>query len=449
VDTTLRIMVDMDGKPSPVEDQNDETITEIESETPSEGWHHADFAGYYISQWQFAITPLLPGTRKAYRSEWQKHPITDATEAQRIWTKYPDDGIGVVLGPSRLVSVDIKSVERARAALKAFDIDLDALSDRVDIPKIERAPGRYQLIFRAPCGAALRSQTLTMPRESGREAMVVELRAGLLRDVLPPSIRPDSSSSYRWVRAPWETGGIPELPTEVLSLWLRLKDVADELRKAAIIKKKNTTKAVVNGTTKSPSRPSIKPLPLSLRPDRGGKHVEAQHVARYYMDPQLAQLQPQLAMTLGKLLGNLEQVTGSGRQWSARCPAHADNQPSLSVGIAADNSKLLLHCHRGCEIAAVVATTGVQISDLFGADASSNDGPCHQLSASDNGKAASTATTCRTISAPSQPDQISTVPIDWSQRALQYQNALDKEKLGQLAASLGLPKTVLSMIGVG
>ena len=38
--------------------------------------------------------------------------------------------------------------------------------------------------------------------------------------------------------------------------------------------------------------------------------------------------------------------TGPGK-WIARCPAHDDNNPSLSIG-EGDNGRLLLYCHAGC-----------------------------------------------------------------------------------------------------
>jgi hypothetical protein len=193
VGATLRKMADENGKPRLGRQQIDETVSEIESETPGEDWHHGDWAHLYICQWRFAVTPLLPGTKQAYRSQWQKHPITDAKEAQKHWTETPDDGMGVVLGPSGLVSVDIDSPERATAALNALGIDLDALSHRADIPKIEGAPGRYRLLFRAPSGAALPYQTLAVPRESGKEILpTVDLadRDTSLRTIIRGRVRP-------------------------------------------------------------------------------------------------------------------------------------------------------------------------------------------------------------------------------------------------------------------
>src|SRR4051794_17494931 len=44
----------------------------------------------------------------------------------------------------------------------------------------------------------------------------------------------------------------------------------------------------------------------------------------------------------------------AGGCWTARCPAHDDRTPSLSIQDAADG-KLLAHCHAGCEQQQVIA----------------------------------------------------------------------------------------------
>ncbi len=38
----------------------------------------------------------------------------------------------------------------------------------------------------------------------------------------------------------------------------------------------------------------------------------------------------------------------AGATWMARCPAHDDNRPSLSISCSRDG-KVLVHCHAGCE----------------------------------------------------------------------------------------------------
>lgn len=51
------------------------------------------------------------------------------------------------------------------------------------------------------------------------------------------------------------------------------------------------------------------------------------------------------------------------RSWSARCPAHDDNGPSLRITDA--DGTILIHCFAGCEPAAIVAAAGVALQDLF------------------------------------------------------------------------------------
>lgn len=69
-----------------------------------------------------------------------------------------------------------------------------------------------------------------------------------------------------------------------------------------------------------------------------------------------------------RVLGALTGVrrTGPGR-WSAVCPAHPDRRPSLSIR-ELDDGRLLVHCHAGCSVDAVVAGMGLQLRDLYPAD---------------------------------------------------------------------------------
>ena len=51
-------------------------------------------------------------------------------------------------------------------------------------------------------------------------------------------------------------------------------------------------------------------------------------------------------------------------QWSARCPAHQDRAPSLSVREAHDGS-VLLHCFGGCRVGDVVAALELDMAALY------------------------------------------------------------------------------------
>ncbi len=70
-------------------------------------------------------------------------------------------------------------------------------------------------------------------------------------------------------------------------------------------------------------------------------------------------------MSATALLDRLEGVkpTGPGR-WVARCPAHEDKRPSLSIRELSDG-RVLLHCFAGCEVQAVIGAIGLELSDLF------------------------------------------------------------------------------------
>jgi hypothetical protein len=59
---------------------------------------------------------------------------------------------------------------------------------------------------------------------------------------------------------------------------------------------------------------------------------------------------------------NPKQSSGDG--YSARCPAHDDTSPSLSIGRGEDG-RVLIHCHAGCEVAAVLDALKLGLGDLF------------------------------------------------------------------------------------
>lgn len=71
-----------------------------------------------------------------------------------------------------------------------------------------------------------------------------------------------------------------------------------------------------------------------------------------------------MAMRMENLLCHLEGVRESGRGWTARCPAHQDRSPSLSVA-QGDDGRILLHCFAGCQVEAITAAIGLTVHDLF------------------------------------------------------------------------------------
>lgn len=72
-----------------------------------------------------------------------------------------------------------------------------------------------------------------------------------------------------------------------------------------------------------------------------------------------------LSQAVQKVLSGLTGVKRAGdNQWRAKCPAHDDNDPSLSVK-QCDNGDVLLHCHAGCSPERICDELGLKPSDLF------------------------------------------------------------------------------------
>ena len=69
-------------------------------------------------------------------------------------------------------------------------------------------------------------------------------------------------------------------------------------------------------------------------------------------------------MSADALLDRLERVKKTPNGWAARCPAHDDKGPSLSVR-ELDDGRVLVHCFAGCDVHQIVGAVGLEITDLF------------------------------------------------------------------------------------
>ncbi len=70
-------------------------------------------------------------------------------------------------------------------------------------------------------------------------------------------------------------------------------------------------------------------------------------------------------MSIEEILSHFEGVERkSDNDWMARCPAHGDKNPSLSITRNADG-KVLLHCFTGCTFEEICAAAGLKPSDLM------------------------------------------------------------------------------------
>lgn len=70
-------------------------------------------------------------------------------------------------------------------------------------------------------------------------------------------------------------------------------------------------------------------------------------------------------MSITDFLARLDGVQARGPgSWIARCPAHTDKTPSLSIRECGDGT-ILIKCFAGCEAADIVAAVGLELVDLF------------------------------------------------------------------------------------
>ena len=82
----------------------------------------------------------------------------------------------------------------------------------------------------------------------------------------------------------------------------------------------------------------------------------------------MAALSLPVGTPIAGVLARLTHPKRQGAGYVARCPAHDDSTPSLSVSVGASGA-VVLHCHAGCTTEAVVGALGLTMADLWPAKA--------------------------------------------------------------------------------
>lgn len=72
------------------------------------------------------------------------------------------------------------------------------------------------------------------------------------------------------------------------------------------------------------------------------------------------------------MLSKLRDAKRNGSGWQARCPAHDDRRPSLSIA-EGDDGRALVNCHAGCTPQTIVETAGLNLADLMPANGSGGE----------------------------------------------------------------------------
>ncbi|WP_448645999.1 bifunctional DNA primase/polymerase [Pseudomonas mohnii] len=222
---------------------------------PAKGIAIANWAKRYIDTFDLALVSIEPGEKGPKGMGWNKPGgyITDAAAAEAFWQRNPNHNLGIVLGPSRVCSLDVDDVQWTRHVLyELLGVDLDAMA--VVYPTIVGNPARFRVVFKVPDGVELTRHSLSWPNEKDPDGSihkglmakakaakdqgdaagdaaaraeaeeykrftVFELRAGLVQDVFPPSIHPGTGKPYTWRTPPSATDGLPTLNADLLNIW--------------------------------------------------------------------------------------------------------------------------------------------------------------------------------------------------------------------------------------
>ena len=143
---------------------------------------------------------------------------------------------------------------------------------------------------------------------------------------------------------------------------------------------------------------------------------------------------------------------GSGeRQWVACCPSHADSSPSLSVR-EADDGRVLLYCHAGCELHEILDELQLEERDLFPRTRSVGPKPVTPNTSAKRKLAieATTITPLQDLIRLKGPlRNAANAKEDWTSIAQSSMSALSSERRSKLAKQLGVLSVHLGRLNVG
>ncbi len=176
---------------------------------------------YIAAGW--SLCAIGPRSKKPVGTDWEQRPRT-----ADHWEAHPNEGLGLIHALSGTCTLDVDDLEPAHMALAAVGVDLTALLAAPDAVRLIGAPGRGKLVYRV--SAELTRKALNWPDpETGKNKAVLELRAGSVQDVLPPSIHPETGEPYRW-EGDWRA--LPPLPKELLLVWQHWSEAKRDMEAA-------------------------------------------------------------------------------------------------------------------------------------------------------------------------------------------------------------------------
>ena len=178
------------------------------------------YAQQYTARYGWELVPLPPMQKFPTADNWGENTIKTPEQAATFYNGKADWGVGLVLGKSKMCSLDIDCEESLQALLAEFGLPAEELDD---YPAI-KGRGR-RITFRVPEGVELPYCKLNWPTESDpkKKYTVFELRSSgdgkQRQDVLPPTIHPDTGEAYKWLIQPPKDKEWPTPPDWLLAIW--------------------------------------------------------------------------------------------------------------------------------------------------------------------------------------------------------------------------------------
>jgi putative DNA primase/helicase len=177
---------------------------------------------HYTDRLSFAVVPIHPNRKKPLEglTDWQRRRL-DSGELDRHIRN--GCGLGAIHGLSGTATLDADGVEEhVTIALAAAGVDFAALlaAGPATVGNPQRPAKPW---YRVPDGYDLGRRALNWPKrgDPNRREVVLELRAGPVQDLLPPTIHPDKGGTYAWIGAPpRRREDLPLIPGPLLGLWL-------------------------------------------------------------------------------------------------------------------------------------------------------------------------------------------------------------------------------------
>lgn len=149
------------------------------------------------------VMPVRPGTKVPLLDNWHEKSTKSPNEAQRMWQRWPNAGIGVHCGPSGLVVIDVDVRNGGLETLAKLEARYGPIWDHC--PAIARTGGGgWHYVFLVPQGVRL-------PSKLGPG---VDVLHGNRFFIVAPTTHPITGKAYKWERGfdPFSMKELPVLP---------------------------------------------------------------------------------------------------------------------------------------------------------------------------------------------------------------------------------------------